>query len=54
MAFARLVDLMNWRRCRAWGKAGAQAEGLWRQITHNLMLLTRRWKPLVLKEAAIG
>jgi transposase len=53
-AFARLVELMNWRRCRTWGKAGAQAEALWRQITHNLMVLIGRWKPLVLKEAATG
>jgi len=53
-AFARLVELMNWRRCRTWGNAGAQAEALWRQITHNLMVLVGRWKPLVLKEAAIG
>ena len=51
---ARLVELMNWRRCRTWGKAGAQAEALWRQSTHNLMVLIGRWKPLVLKEAATG
>jgi transposase len=49
--FGRLVGLLNWRRCRTWGKAGAQAEALWRQITHNLMLLIGHWKPLVLKEA---
>jgi transposase len=53
-AFARLVDLMNWRRCRTWGTAGAQAEALWMQITHNLMLLIGRWKPLVLKGATTG
>lgn len=50
--FARIVDLMNWRRCRAWGKRGAQAEALWRQIAHNLMVLLGQWKPLVLKELA--
>jgi len=53
-AFARIVELMNWRRCRAWGKSGAQAEALWRQIAHNLMVLIGQWKPLVLKEAAGG
>lgn len=53
-AFARIVELMNWRRCRAWGKMGAQAEALWRQIAHNLMLLIRHWKPLVLTEPNTG
>lgn len=53
-AFARIVELMNWRRCRAWGKSGAQAEALWRQIAHNLMVLIGEWKPLVLKEAGGG
>jgi len=52
--FARMVELLNWRRCRAWGKQGAQAEALWRQITHNLMLLTGRWKPLVLTGSNTG
>jgi len=46
-AFARLVERLHWRRCRTWGGAGVQAEGLWRQIAHNLMLLTGAWKPLV-------
>jgi hypothetical protein len=52
--FARTVELLNWRRCRAWGKTGAQAEALWRQITHNLMLLLGQWKPLVLQQVAGG
>ena len=34
-AIGRLVELLNWRRCRTWGKVGAQTEALWRQITHN-------------------
>ena len=34
-AIGRLVELLHWRRCRTWGKVGAQAEALWRQITHN-------------------
>ena len=50
-AIGRLVHHLDWRRCRTWGRAGAQAEALWRQITHNLMLLTGYWRPLVLKEA---
>ena len=49
--FARFVERLHWRRCRTWGQAGAWAEGLWRQITHNLMLLTGCWEPLVLKAA---
>jgi hypothetical protein len=49
--FARFVERLHWRRCRTLGQAGAWAEGLWRQITLNLMLLTGRWKPLVLKPA---
>ena len=51
-AFARMAGLLHWRRCRMWGRAGAQAELLWRQLTHNLMLLTGIWKPLVLAEKA--
>jgi transposase len=46
-AFARLIERLHWRRCRAWGKAGAQAEALWRQITHNLLLLTGHWQPIM-------
>ena len=45
-AFARIVHLLNWRRCRTWGKHGAQAEALWRQIAHNLLLLTGHWQPI--------
>lgn len=52
--FGYLMEISNWRRGRAWGKVGAQAEALWRQITHNLMLLIGYWKPLVLKGAPSG
>jgi transposase len=52
--FARTGGLMNWRRCLAWGKTGAQAEALWRQIAHNLMLLIGEWKPLVLQDPTEG
>lgn len=52
--FARLKELLAWRRCRCWGQAGAQAEGLWRMITHNLMLLIGHWQPLVLGAARPG
>lgn len=47
--FARLVEHLTWRRCRTWGRQGAKAEALWRQIAHNLLLLTRQWAPLALK-----
>ncbi len=46
-AFARIIHLLNWRRCRTWGKRGAQAEALWRQIAHNLLLLTGHWRPIM-------
>lgn len=46
-AFARLSGLLHWRRCRMWGRAGAEMELFWRQLTHNLLLLTGVWKPLV-------
>lgn len=46
-AFARLNGLLHWRRCRMWGRAGAEAELLWRQFVNNLMLLSGIWKPLV-------
>ncbi len=46
-AFARMVHLLHWRRCRTWGKRGAQAEALWRQITHNLLLFTGHWQPIM-------
>ena len=52
--FARLCELLNWRRCRCWGKRGASAEALWRQVTHNLMLMIGHWKPLVLNQASPG
>jgi transposase len=45
--FARLNGLLHWGRCRMWGKAGAEAELLWRQFIANLLLLTGVWKPLV-------
>lgn len=53
-AFARLTELLNWRRCRCWGTAGATAEGLWRTISHNLLLLIGHWKPLVHQGAPAG
>ena len=53
-AIGRLIERLNWRRCRSWGNAGARAETLWRQITHNLLLLIGHWKPLVPKEAPTG
>lgn len=52
--FARLIGLLHWRRCRTWGRSGAQAEALWRQIAHNLMLFTKQWQPLVLKPEPEG
>ncbi len=53
-AFARIVHLLHWRRCRTWGKRGAQAEALWRQITHNLLLLTGHWQPIMPQVALDG
>jgi len=53
-AFARLTELLNWRRCRCWGKAGATAEALWRMIAHNLSLLIQHWRPLVHQTAPSG
>lgn len=50
----RLIERLNWRRCRTWGKVGARAEAVWRQITHNLLLLLGYWKPLVLKGTPTG
>ena len=38
-AFARVKELLHWKRWRTWGREGAQVEALWRQITHNLLLL---------------
>jgi transposase len=45
--FARLNHLLHWGRCCMWGRAGAQAELLWRQFVNNLMLLSGIWKPMV-------
>jgi transposase len=45
--FARLNHLLHWGRCRMWGRAGAEAELLWRQFVNNLMLLSGLWKPMV-------
>ena len=53
-AFARIVHLLHWRRCRTWGRHGAQAEALWRQITHNLLLVTGHWQPIMPQETASG
>jgi hypothetical protein len=52
--FARLCELLSWRRCRCWGKTGARAEALWRQISYNLMLLIEHWQPLVLRAVPSG
>lgn len=46
-AFARLNNLLHWKRCRMWGRAGVEAELRWRQLAHNLMLLAGVWEPLV-------
>lgn len=45
--FARLNGHLGMSRCRLWGTAGATAEVLWRQLTHNLMLLSGIWQPLI-------
>lgn len=50
-AFARLTERLHWRRCRTWGATGARVEALWRQIAHNLMLVTGQWKPLLPQDA---
>jgi len=44
---ARVIDLLGFRRCRTWGRKGVIAELRWRQLTHNLMLLIGKWRPLV-------
>lgn len=46
-AFARLNDLLHWRRCPMWGTSGAEMELRWRQLAHNLMLSIGVWKPMV-------
>ncbi len=43
----RLKERLSWSRCGMWGLKGAQKEFTWRQLTHNLLLLTEVWKPLV-------
>lgn len=53
-AIGRLVALLPWRRCRTWGRLGAQAEAVWCQITHNLMLWIGYWKPLVVSAGRCG
>lgn len=50
--FARLLDKLDGRRNRMWDKLGAQAELAWRQLAHNLMLLSGLWKPLIRVEPA--
>ena len=52
-AFARLNGLLHWKRCRMWGRAGVEAEIRWRQLAHNLMLLTGVWKPLVVQATTV-
>jgi len=42
----RLKERLHWHRCRMWHKAGARAELLWRQLTHNLLLAAGIWRPL--------
>lgn len=44
--FSRLLHGLSWRRCHMWNRAGAEMELLWRQATHNFLLLTGVWKPL--------
>lgn len=51
-AFARLKHILHWPRCRTWGREGAAAELLWRQLTHNLMLLIRWWQPIAVTTMA--
>lgn len=45
--FARLNGHLGMARCRLWDTAGVTAEVLWRQLTHNLMLLCGAWQPLI-------
>lgn len=52
--FGRMFELLHWRRCFTWGGSGAQSEGVWHQITLNLMLLTGTWQPLVPKHMPSG
>jgi len=52
--FARMIEALHWRRCRTWGRKGAMAEARWRQIAHNLLLLTGHWRPITMKEMIPG
>lgn len=52
--FARMTERLGLRRFRTWTRAGAAAEVRWRQLAHNLMLLTRHWQPMVYQEAKAG
>lgn len=53
-AFARLKRLLHWWRCPMWGKEGMQADLTWRQLTHNVMLMTQSWRPLAVNTAEHG
>lgn len=46
--FARLTELLHWRRNRMWETLGARAELAWRVLTHNLLILLGVWKPMTL------
>jgi len=48
---SRLKEFLGWRRCVTWGLKGAQCELTWRQLAHNIMLLTGIWKPLAVRAA---
>lgn len=52
--FARMAERLGLRRFRTWTLAGATAEVRWRQLAHNLMLLTRHWQPMVYQKAKAG
>jgi transposase len=52
--FARMIERLHWRRCRMWGRCGALAEARWRQIAHNLFLLTGYWEPITMKTPLPG
>ena len=49
--YARLIGLLSLERFRTWGRTHVHAEVLWRELAHNLMLLTGQWRPLVYKMA---
>lgn len=46
-AFARMAERLALKRFRTWSVQGARAEVRWRQLAHNIMLLTQHWQPLV-------